>query len=119
MAAVCTNYAALPPTLAYRLIQVEDEPDYCTVCWESGGESITADEILRGADEQGNDKLLHATIFLANQLRHGRQSVLEVEPKALKAGISERTLRRARQLLARAIKDGMGKGWFWEWPETP
>jgi hypothetical protein len=83
------------------------------VVWESDSVTVTADEALTSmGDPEDRSALAEAREFLADALREGPVPVRQIEGDARAAGISSRTLRRARDALGviRA-KAGMRAGW--------
>lgn len=88
------------------------------VVWEGEAVTVTADEAMAtDVNEQrsGTDK---AADWLREVLRAGPMAAQEVERIARDAGISPKSLRRAREKLGiKPQKQGFGGGWWWSLPE--
>ena len=117
LAVVKCNLAAPPPSLAYRL--AADGP--VRVEW-LGETALTADALLSstiGGEER--TALAEAEDFLREVLSDGPVEANAVLKDARGAGISEKTLRRAKERLGvEAIRSGFGSGgrWCWRLPFT-
>jgi hypothetical protein len=97
-----------PPGLAYRIIAGR-------IQYEADPLEMTSDELMG----QGNQQQLDvAYAWLAAQLSTGPQTVVNLQLAAMMAGISERTLRRAKKSLG-VVSDRDGTGWRWSLPEIP
>lgn len=87
--------------------------------WEPGPVNMRADDAL-AAESQGEGDggaLAEATDFLRAELAHGRKTGTEVKAAAKSAGISTRTLERARARLGVvAAPDGYRGPWTWGLP---
>ena len=80
--------------------------------WE-GPSQMTAEDILGSDSPKPSPKRSQAEEFLLKALAHGPRPSAEVEEEAKAAGISERTLDRARQKLKLVTtKDTFGGGWI-------
>lgn len=87
--------------------------------WEPGPVNLRADDALAAESEGGGDggALAEATDFLRAELAHGRKTGTEVKAAAKSAGISTRTLDRARARLGvTAAPDGYRGPWTWGLP---
>ena len=87
--------------------------------WEPGPVNLRADDALAAESEGGGDggALAEATDFLRAELAHGRKTGTEVKAAAKSAGISTRTLDRARARLGVvAAPDGYRGPWTWGLP---
>lgn len=87
--------------------------------WEPGPVNLRADDALAAESEGGGDggALAEATDFLRAELAHGRKAGTEVKAAAKSAGISTRTLDRARARLGvTAAPDGYRGPWTWGLP---
>ena len=84
----------------------------------TGDSSITAFDVL-AAPEGPDRKLTEATQWLAEKLRPGSLETREIRDAAEAAGLSWRTIQRAKTAL-RAVsrKASYGSGWFWFLPES-
>jgi len=88
--------------------------------WEPGPVNLCADDALAAESEGGvgdGGALAEATDFLRAELAHGRKTGTEVKAAAKSAGISTRTLDRARARLGvTAAPDGYRGPWTWGLP---
>ena len=130
---VKNNLAPLGKGFAFWLEQrVVGEHNVVASCvaWESGEVAKTADEALRAAEaaisgsgERGAERA-EAVDFLRNVLGAGPLPATEVKRQAQEAGVSERTLRRAKTVVGVILnKEGYQGEWTWSLPkgghETP
>lgn len=120
LASTKCNLAKLPPSLAYAL---ETAPnDALRISWK-GVSAHTAESLLAApGDEVEAGAIQEAIEFLQAVLLCGLKECQEIYGQARKAGISERTLKRAKSLLGiRSKLIGFGKDgkWFWYLPENP
>jgi putative DNA primase/helicase len=118
---VKNNIAARPDGLAYRLVQriVSREIVASYAVWESGPVTKTANEALADAAEsaQTHNALREAKQFLRDVLSGGPMLKTAIEDAADGAGISERTLRRAKtDLRIIAEKQDFTGPWQWRLP---
>jgi hypothetical protein len=108
------NLAARPTALAYRIVDGVVE-------WEREPFNMTADELMAG-EPRGASKLDEAEGFLRETLCNGPIASGELARLAEDAGISERTLERARKRLgvvsAKATGDTHGD-WLVSLPSSP
>jgi rubrerythrin len=105
------NLAQFPPALAYQLESVAGT-QVARVNW-IGGSLRTADSLLDTEERTQRDQ---ASEFLEALLSGGPVSVKDIQREAREAGVSQRTLDRAKaDLRVRAKKSGLG-GWYWELP---
>jgi hypothetical protein len=87
--------------------------------WEPSPVNMRADDALAAECEGSDDggALAEATDFLRAELAHGRKTGTEVKAAAKSAGISNRTLDRARTRLGViAAPDGYRGPWTWGLP---
>lgn len=87
--------------------------------WEPSPVNMCADDALAAESDGEGDggALAEATDFLRAELAHGRKSGTEVKAAAKSAGISNRTLDRARARLGVvAAPDGYRGPWTWGLP---
>jgi putative DNA primase/helicase len=115
---VKTNISRKPPALAYRL--VEDALGTVRVVWADGECSLTAAALLAAptGDPEPASAVGEAEEFLAETLRESPSSIHQLLRHAREIGISEKTLRRAKERLGVvAKKTGMRGGWEWSLPE--
>jgi AAA domain len=113
LASVKSNLSAPPPSLAYQLVE---ERGTVRIEW-LGTSTLTAGQLLAApVDDDERSALDDAVTFLADQLSSGSVAVKDVKSEAQKAGISDRTLTRAK---ARAgvvsERVGFGKDGEWSW----
>jgi hypothetical protein len=116
MAPVKNNLCAKPPSLKYRIQECDGA---IAIAWE-GETSHTARSILAEPETQEESSALaDAKSFLIDALSGGAVDSNELKCAARRAGISERTLFRAKPLIGvTAKRDGFGKGarYTWELP---
>jgi hypothetical protein len=107
------NLAAKPPALKYRLNETHDG---LTVAW-AGESPHTARSLLAEPETQEeSNALADARNFLLEALADGPADSEKLKRDARKAGHSEKTLFRAKNLLSvKAQKVGFGDGQHWEW----
>lgn len=113
LAATKSNLAELPPSLAYT---IEAPTGAAKITW-LGMSELTAKSLL-AAPSDGEEKtaLDEAKDFLRDLLSDGPVEAKQVKAEARDAGIAERTLARAKQLLAvQAVKSGFGDTGRWVW----
>jgi hypothetical protein len=83
-----------------------------------GTSSVGARDLLDAPSEDERTERDEAVDLLREELAVGPRPVKEVQAVAREAGISTRTLERAKSALGiRARKEGFGKGWNWALPE--
>jgi hypothetical protein len=117
LACIKSNLAVPPRSLRFRV--VEAGKGVCRVEW-CGSCDWTADELLRppeGPDERG--ALAEACTVLRELLKGGPRLARDCREEARAAGVTERTLARAKRRLG-AISERVGFGaageWFWSLP---
>ena len=79
----------------------------------TGQTNLTVSEVL-GSEGEESGAVAEAEDFLRVVLADGPRSPVQVNKEANKAGISERTLRRARERICRTKKSDYDRGWVWE-----
>ena len=106
------NLAKDSTGLAYTIIEKDGAP---IVAWESEPVTITADEAL-ALPESNEERTAtdEAVDFLTDFLSSGSVKVSDVQKEARSAGISEKSLRVAREKLGIKPKKSNFKG-GWEW----
>jgi hypothetical protein len=90
--------------------------------FELGSVEISPFELLRGKQETDEERgaLGEAEDFLRDYLAVGQQNAKAATKAAKDAGISERTLRRARERLGvKVMKSKVTGSWVWGLPEQP
>jgi hypothetical protein len=109
---VKSNLGEFGPSLGYS---IEGDGKFC---W-TGESQLTASALLApelNGEETG--AMAEAKEFLLNALAHGARPAQEIFALAREAGISERTLKRAkRELNIQTRKCGMTGAWEWSLPE--
>jgi putative DNA primase/helicase len=120
---VKNNLGAISPGLAYRIKETILPSDIVSsyLCWDSDPVEVTAQEALAAANEAAkkhSDAMKEAKDFLLDLLAGGPVPAEEGKEKAEAAGISDRTLARARKRLGViAEKDIVFQGrWMWRLP---
>jgi len=107
-----------PPALEYSIEEKNEQP---VISWQ-GESTHTAKSLLAEPDRESAEEsnaITDAKRFLRDVLTAGPRAVKEVKREARQAGISDRTVIRARYSLGvTAIKRGFGDGhWEWEFPK--
>ncbi|MHB8160593.1 MAG: AAA family ATPase [Thermoleophilia bacterium] len=116
LASTKSNLGPMPASLSFHLEQAEN--DASRVLWD-GASSYDASALLAQADDTERGALEEAIEFLEDELAGGPVAVREIKRLAREAGISEKTLQRAKT--ARKVeghKQGMHQGWIWELPKV-
>jgi hypothetical protein len=119
--AVKSNVGPLPPGIAYRLKPARTPKgiEAIRVEWDTEPVDISANEAIHAAAEEGRrgGQRREAEEFLAAYLEAGPMPADKVRAAAEANGISERTLRRAKQSLRIvAEKADFQGGWTWRLP---
>jgi hypothetical protein len=111
LAPIKSNLGPMPRALTYTL---EPVGHVARIGW--GNETqLTANEILSHPSTDG--AMAKAVEFLKKLLSGGAIPAAKVTEEAAAAGISEKTLRRAKKKLGvKAVKSAFGGGWLWELP---
>lgn len=117
LAVAKSNLAIKPPAMAYRLVQAANGVAYAA--WEGATHHTAA--MLTGpqSDDEERNAQTDAASVLRDILAGGAMPADEVKAEAKRAGVSERTLWRAKAKIGiRSRKDGFGDGarWLWELP---
>jgi len=118
LAVAKSNLAMKPPALAYRLTEAAN--GVASVVWEGATHHTAA--MLTGpqADDEERNAQTDAASVLRDILADGARPADEVKAEAKRAGVSERTLWRAKAKLGiRARKEGFGDGARWHWELPP
>jgi hypothetical protein len=101
-----TNIGPKAPALGYKIDSLG------RFSW-TGVSNITAAEML-ASPEAPDRKLTEATQWLSDKLKGGSAEQSEIREQAEAAGLSYRTLVRAKTALrVKSRKASMGAGWFW------
>lgn len=122
LAVVKSNLAGPATSLAYRLVP-DDGRGCARICWE-GTSTHCADALVRPpATEEERGELCEAIEFLQEVLANGPLPAKKVNDQARAAGISERTLKRAKGKLGVVAHkvgghfgDAQEQRWEWELP---
>lgn len=113
LAVTKSNLAAEPPALAYRIDGTGAAPH---LLWEGASSHTAADLVAeRGNDDGQRGALAESRTWLADLLASGPQAAKDVQRAAREAGISEITLRRARESIANVMRVGGGTRQRWLW----
>ncbi len=110
------NLAPEPPALAFTL-EVPEGAEHPHLVWQ-GPTGHQAADLLRGPDPEASASALRdAEAFLRDVLADGPQPATTVRRMARDAGISDRTLDRARAALGVIARrtGGLGAAGRWEW----
>lgn len=85
------------------------------VLWESGAVAVTADEVMTPqGDPEERSATDEAQDWLRTLLKSGSMKAAEVQKEARHAGISEKSLRRARERIGiKPYKREFSGGWWW------
>jgi hypothetical protein len=118
LASTKCNLAAKLESLSFHLVATEANGiPTSRVIWD-GTSAHDANALLAQAEDGERGALEEAIEFLEDELASGPVAIQEIKRLAREAGISERTLQRAKE--ARKIKShkqGMHQGWIWELPK--
>jgi hypothetical protein len=110
------NLSRAAPSLAFR---VETAPNGAArVVW-GGTSSLSAGDILREpADPEQRSALSEAKEFLLKELADGSVAAEQVKKDARAAGVSERTLKRAKRALGVGSDKASDGSWNWVPPDN-
>ena len=113
LAPVKANLSAPSASLAYRLVA---DSGVVRVDW-LGTSNVTAEQMLAApVDDDERSALDDASTFLTGQLANGAVAVKAVKDEAQRAGISERTLNRAKARVGVVSERvGFGANGVWSW----
>lgn len=119
LASTKCNLAPPPPSFAYRFMPAPN--GVACIQWE-GETNHTATSLLAGPiDQSEKPAIAEASRFLRDMLEDTSKGVTEIKREARQAGISDITLRRAKDILGVvARREGFGSSgfWVWEFPDT-
>jgi hypothetical protein len=110
------NLAPDSSGLAYRVESAED--GQARVVWEPDAVDITAAEAMVVEDEEARTTRQEAMDFLEDELRFGPVEQAKVMKAARAAGISEKTLRRAKSKLG-VLSEKASFAGVWRWRLPP
>ena len=111
LAGIKCNLAPLPPSLSYV---IENHGGVPKIAW--GGICVHTSDALLAAPQTPEERSAfdEAKDFLIEALAAGAVSANEVLRQAKRAGISEKTLKRAKKAMrVRSEKSQFGGGWLW------
>ena len=117
LAVAKANLPAPAPALAYRIASTDDVANVPSsrIAW-GGPVPLSADALVAPPAEPSARH--QAVTFLRETLAAGPQPAADVRAEARTAGISDRTLNRAKtEAGVTSQKDGMSGSWFWALPE--
>jgi len=107
------NLSRPAPSLAFR---IEEAPNGAARVQWGGTSPLTARDILKEpADPEQKSALSEAKEFLSQELAEGAVAAEQVKEDASTAGVSERTLKRAKRDLG-VGSNKRGGVWYWELP---
>ena len=110
-----SNLGALPPALAYR-VEGDAATGAARIVWEGTTAHTAADLLATPVDDDERGARGDAADFLGELLAHGPVAATEVRRFGREAGISDRTLERAkRDLGVVSERDGFGPGSHVSW----
>jgi len=105
------NLSAKQSTLGYRI-------DHLGLTWTGVVRDLDGERLAGHDPDDQRSALGEAEEFLASMLDAGPRSAGDILTDAKRAGIAEKTLRRARKLLGvTSSKAGFAGGWQWSLPE--
>lgn len=120
------NIGAPPPTLAYRIVQVDEAESMPRLSWlgerEKSAEAALAAQTAQAADKGDRHSALEEAIdFLREELAGGPRTSDDVNGAAKELGIRDATLRRARRKLSLTPyrEGGLGGNGRWLLPQIP
>jgi len=88
------------------------------VMWDNMPVTTTADEAIAAANHEGPSAMNDAKELLREELAGQARSVQAIKKEATAAGLSWRTVLRAKtELDVRSFKQGLKEGWFWKLPK--
>lgn len=113
---VKNNLAKDVTGLAYSVIEAKNGQP--VIAWEKDPVTITADEALVPSDSyEEKTHIEWAVEILKLILAEGPKSAAEVKKEATQAGLTDKTLRRAREKLGiKPRKRDFKSGWMWSLP---
>jgi putative DNA primase/helicase len=88
------------------------------VIWDNMAVTTTADEAIAAVNHEGPGAMNDAKDFLREELAGQARSVQAIKKEAIAAGLSWRTIERAKTALdVRSFKENLKGGWLWELPK--
>jgi hypothetical protein len=118
LASTKCNLAKLPPSIAFELSTAENGA--LRVLWGADS-SHTAETLLAVPRDEGDrDAVQEAVEALKSILKDGAMPAADVMKEARRAGISDRTIDRAKALAGiRTSREGFGSAGRWVWTLRP
>jgi len=114
-----SNVGAFPPSMA---LHIEEAPNGASlIIWDGTSTHTAASLSALPTDDESRSELDNAKDFLRIILADGVTDVGTARAEAKQAGVSDRTLDRAkRDIGVRSTRNGFGKGavWFWSLPDN-
>jgi hypothetical protein len=114
-----SNFGSLAPSLAFALesVSLAGKGVEAGQIREVGISRHRAEDLLSIERRERGVQFDRATAFLREELHEGPRLVKELIEKAKQSGISEQTLKRARQALGvESTKLDFDRGWSWSLP---
>jgi hypothetical protein len=110
-----SNLAKMPDALAYRLVN-DERYGVARIQWDGASRHTAAELVRHRVDEDEAPALAEAVRVLKEILSDGPLAAGNVKRTAATAGVSERTLHRARQALGVTTRrQGFGQGAYYVW----
>ena len=110
------NNLSLPPqSLAYRIETAQNGA--AKIAYKGFSEATAAQLLWVPKDEEEKSALTEAKEFLASELARSPVSAKSIKKSAREADISERTLRRAKQILGVMSEKESDGSWTWSLPD--
>lgn len=101
---------------SWRLEGSDPSINTSRISWETQAVTVTADEVMNEQEDDGNSALDEAEDFLKDALSFGARPVVDIHNGARKAGISQRTLNRAKsKLRIKSVRSGFGPDSKYTW----
>jgi hypothetical protein len=113
-----SSFAGRVPSLAFTVIA--DGPAEPKAAWQQGPADVSAVQLIGSGLRAGDSALVEATEFLLDVLGKGPVVVAEIKKLAKAAGVTERTLRRAKEdLKVKSVRSGFGAEGVYRWELPP
>lgn len=115
-----SNYGKPAASLSYEVTTREIGSSFAPTLQENGESAHDAAALLSAPIGEERSALDEAKEFLVEELRNGIRPVAELFPAARAAGISETTLKRAKNVLEVGSRKEEGTtkgGWLWHLPD--
>jgi len=113
-----SNIAVFPPALAFHMEETAN--GMARIAWEGETTHTAADLVAEPPDAEERTKRADAEDTLRHILSKGKIDMGTVVREARKAGVAEKTLRRAKKVLGVvSTRNGFGDGSVWSWELPP